>query len=269
MNIINKLTLRHLLKNKRRTLITIIGIVLSITMITALLGFATSFQNAGKDELIQSGGNWPVAYHGVTQDEVNQLIAEPNVKSQRTEENKSGESTYNVFIEVKDLNKDLFTKTEAIAERHNISLDKVDYNTRLLAMEGIIQDDETMGAMYAFIGVLAAIIILALILVIINAFYISSSERKKYYGMLKSMGATQKQLLNSVLFEGFLLLVGGIPLGILCGWLLEVFALWVASMLGSGLFTIAIKPILTWQAIGISVLLGYHYYFFISLISSI
>ena len=35
MNIINKLTLRHLKENKKRTVVTIIGIIISVAMITA------------------------------------------------------------------------------------------------------------------------------------------------------------------------------------------------------------------------------------------
>ena len=85
---------------------------------------------AGKDELIQSGGNWNVAYYGVTQEEVNQLVGDYTIKSE------TGEGTYNLHVKVKDLNKDLFAKTEAIAESHNISLDNISYNSRLLASHG-------------------------------------------------------------------------------------------------------------------------------------
>lgn len=36
MNIVNKVTLRHLKENKRRTLITIIGVIISVAMITGV-----------------------------------------------------------------------------------------------------------------------------------------------------------------------------------------------------------------------------------------
>lgn len=41
MNIVNKLTIRHLKQNKRRTLVTIIGVIISVAMVTAVatLGF--------------------------------------------------------------------------------------------------------------------------------------------------------------------------------------------------------------------------------------
>ena len=43
MNIINKVTLRHLKKNKRRSLVTIIGVIISVAMITAVATLGVSF----------------------------------------------------------------------------------------------------------------------------------------------------------------------------------------------------------------------------------
>ena len=43
MNIINKVTLRHLKENKRRSLVTIIGVIISVAMITAVATLGVSF----------------------------------------------------------------------------------------------------------------------------------------------------------------------------------------------------------------------------------
>ena len=43
MNIVNKLTLRQLLLNKKRTLVTIIGVIISVAMITAVASFGHFF----------------------------------------------------------------------------------------------------------------------------------------------------------------------------------------------------------------------------------
>ena len=45
MNILNKLTSNYLKLNKKRTLVTIIGIILSGAMISAVTTLAVSFQN--------------------------------------------------------------------------------------------------------------------------------------------------------------------------------------------------------------------------------
>lgn len=46
MNIITKLTIRHLLENKKRTIVTILGIVASTALITAILVGVFSFSDS-------------------------------------------------------------------------------------------------------------------------------------------------------------------------------------------------------------------------------
>lgn len=60
MNIVNKVTLKHLLMNKKRTIVTIIGVILSVAMITAVLTFAVSIVEMLRQEAILSNGNWHV-----------------------------------------------------------------------------------------------------------------------------------------------------------------------------------------------------------------
>lgn len=64
MNVFNKVTLQSLKKNKARTIVTIIGIILSAAMICAVTSFASSFMNYAKENTIYSDGNW----HGYERD---------------------------------------------------------------------------------------------------------------------------------------------------------------------------------------------------------
>ena len=61
MNIMNKVTLKGLIKNKTRTIVTIIGVILSASMITAVTTFISSLQNYILDYTIADKGDW----HGV------------------------------------------------------------------------------------------------------------------------------------------------------------------------------------------------------------
>ena len=65
MNIVNRLTLRHL-KLKRRTLVTIIGVVISVAMVTAVATIGISFLDLMKRQTIATSGEWHVLYQGVT-----------------------------------------------------------------------------------------------------------------------------------------------------------------------------------------------------------
>jgi len=67
------------------------------------------------------------------------------------------------------------------------------------------------------------IVLVSSVFVIRNGFAISITERLKQYGMLSSIGATKKQIKKSVYFEGFILGIIGIPLGILSG----IFAIYI------------------------------------------
>ncbi len=58
MNILNKVTLKILGKNKTRTAVTIIGIILSAAMITAVTTGVTSFQKLFIDIEIEQSGDW-------------------------------------------------------------------------------------------------------------------------------------------------------------------------------------------------------------------
>ena len=62
------------------------------------------------------------------------------------------------------------------------------------------------------------IIIFTSVFCIKNSFDISITEKNKQYGMLRSIGATKKQVRKNVLFEATILALIGIPLGIFLGY---------------------------------------------------
>ncbi len=61
------------------------------------------------------------------------------------------------------------------------------------------------------------IVILCSRMIIDTAFEISSKERESQFGILASVGASKKQIVRIIMWEGIFLSVIGIPLGILCG----------------------------------------------------
>ena len=58
MNIMNSLTLKSLKKNKTRTIVTIIGVILSTAMITAVTTLGSSVQNLLINNTIYNRGDW-------------------------------------------------------------------------------------------------------------------------------------------------------------------------------------------------------------------
>ncbi len=97
-------------------------------------------------------------------------------------------------------------------------------NADLLRWEGVGLSGSNQSMLYTVAAVVIGIIIVTSIFVIRNSFNISITEKTKQYGMLASIGATSKQIKKNVLYEGFILGIIGIPIGILCG-ILAVFIL--------------------------------------------
>ena len=64
MNVFNKVTLQSLKKNKTRTIVTIIGIILSAAMICAVTTFASSIYNYAYENAVYVDGDW----HGSAED---------------------------------------------------------------------------------------------------------------------------------------------------------------------------------------------------------
>lgn len=141
------LALSQLKQNRKRTILTIVGIVLSVGMITAVFGFAAS----GMDAL------------------------------------------------------------RSLLDDQSIN----DYNSLFVGLSVIF----------------GSIIIVASVIVISNAFRISASERLRQFGILKSTGATKRQILNIVLYEGLYLSLIAIPAGIALGLFVE----WIGTGISDAL----------------------------------
>ena len=65
MNILNKFTIKSLKLNKKRTIVTIIGIMLSTALICGVAGLVSSFQNSLIDWARTNDGNYHVTFKNV------------------------------------------------------------------------------------------------------------------------------------------------------------------------------------------------------------
>lgn len=327
MNILNELTVKSLKKNKRRTVLTIFGILLSVALITAITTFVSSMQGSLVDFAKKNSGNYHILVENVPKDKQKYLLhnekAEKKIVIQTignakplslqyeegvNEENatkikvravkkekfsdlgmilQSGKfpqseneivipehfrGDYTTKIRVGDklkLNIDgkekeytvsgisgmsavefhseegmlgcsLFTISddEKISENIDVAmlmknpkdtfafremlekelgLHELQINNILLDFQGAVVNANVLVVLKVLAGMVIGIILLTSIFVIKNSFDISITERLKQYGMLVSVGATSKQIRKNVLFEGVILGIIAIPLGVLLG----------------------------------------------------
>lgn len=87
MNIINKVTLKTLWKNKVRTLVTIIGIILSAAMITAVTTSISSLQNYLLEMIIEMDGDWQGSASGISSKKLDELGKNSEIESMTTIQN--------------------------------------------------------------------------------------------------------------------------------------------------------------------------------------
>ncbi|HJA36388.1 MAG TPA: ABC transporter permease [Firmicutes bacterium] len=80
MNIIQRLTLRHMHLNKRRTLVTILGIIISVAMITAVSSLTVSFLDMARRDTLARTGNWQVKLLELTPEQAEKAAQDDRVE---------------------------------------------------------------------------------------------------------------------------------------------------------------------------------------------
>ncbi len=108
-------------------------------------------------------------------------------------------------------------QTDAFLDRSRSISDDYTTHSDLLRLEGAIGNDSIRTTLYGFAAVLVFLIVFGSISLIYNSFSISVSERTRQFGLLKSIGATKRQILSCVLYEALLLGCIGILVGLIIG----------------------------------------------------
>ncbi|MFD2168474.1 ABC transporter permease [Tumebacillus lipolyticus] len=351
MNIVNRLTIRHLKQNKRRTLVTMIGVIISVAMVTAVATLVFSYLDLMKRQTIADNGQWHVLYQDVSKeqlaaiknDEATQAVAitrdlgyAPLAGGQNTkkpylfikEYNEQGFAQFPVelsngrlpqndkevviseaiatnakvkyaigdrltlhvgerfakdtdyplgqsdWLQITDgqttetlqnmttkdytvvgfikrpvwepawapgytvisyvdeslmttsdrvdaavilqkIDRSLFLHAEDLATNNRI--ESVKYNQDLLYYYGVVKSEVMNSTLFSLSAIIIAVIMIGSVSLIYNAFAISVSERARHLGMLASVGATKRQKRNSVFFEGAVIGVISIPIGMIGG----------------------------------------------------
>lgn len=116
----------------------------------------------------------------------------------------------------------------------------IEYNNSLLALYGASRYGNIMQALINVMIIMLTLVSVGCIIVIYNSFAISVMERKKQFGLFSSIGATKKQLRQTVFFEAIIVGLIGIPLGVLgsfigIGIVIEIINYLVPNLFGTNL----------------------------------
>ncbi len=81
MNIVNKLTTRHIQENKGRTVVTTLGICVSVAMITAVFVAMASFLNLFGEIGLISSGKWDAGFYYLNQTQISQIEKDDRISN--------------------------------------------------------------------------------------------------------------------------------------------------------------------------------------------
>ena len=135
-------------------------------------------------------------------------------------------------------------KTDLVTQKFdNLKLDyennNIITNNDLLALKGESSYEGINTVIQYIVIIVLGIIILATIFLIYNAINISVAERITQFGILRSIGATPKQVSNIVIREGLIMCLISIPFGIVFGFLgvwttVKILDSQISNMFGGG-----------------------------------
>lgn len=135
-----------------------------------------------------------------------------------------GEDCYTTYVRMKpgsDFNQGMLDALKENGIDHTgtdiLTADGIVSNYSLLRWSGQSANLEANAAFSGLFILLAAIILVTMGAVIRNSFAMSVSERITQFGILRSIGASPKQIRGLVLREGILVSLFSIPLGLLSG----------------------------------------------------
>ena len=168
-------------------------------------------------------------------------------------------SDYNKFING-DYAKMSSEEAEALVDRVESSLKYKDceVNAYLISLQKDPIQGSAMGDLSKVVTIVLIIIVVCSVFCIKNSFDISITEKIKQYGMLRSIGATKKQIRRNVLYEASILGIIGIPLGLLLGLLASFILMIISNKLLETAYSedLVLKFSVSLLALIVSILLG-------------
>ena len=112
-----------------------------------------------------------------------------------------------------------------IKAQNNISDDQLEGNIPLLSVQGQIAGETSVNQIYQVALMLSVVVMLTCVLMISSSLNSNITQRIEFFGMLRCLGATRKQIMRLVRYEGLYWCKTAIPIGIVC----SIFVIWILS----------------------------------------
>ncbi len=160
-------------------------------------------------------------------------------------------------------NANLKKAIENVREKYGLSDENVQENTAVLGLAGA-SSNESMTALYPLAGALFVVILIAGVLMISSCMNSNVAQRTKFFGMMRCIGASRKQMIRFVRLEALNWCKSAVPIGCILGiavtWIMCIFLKNVVGGEFAGFtFSFSILGIVCGAAVGvITVLIAAH-----------
>lgn len=165
-----------------------------------------------------------------------------------------------LFKKVNDNEKQASNKElkEYLNQMDKAKYSDINVNSYLIALETNPISNSGIGGLGIVVGIVIGIIVFTSIFCIKNSFDISITEKIKQYGMLRSIGATKRQIKRNVFYEATILGLIGIPLGLLLGFIASYILIIISNYYLDGTFAEGLKLVFSfsWLSVLVAIILG-------------
>ena len=165
-----------------------------------------------------------------------------------------------LFKKVNDNEKQASNKElkEYLNQMDKAKYSDINVNSYLIALETNPISNSDIGGLGIVVGIVIGIIVFTSIFCIKNSFDISITEKIKQYGMLRSIGATKRQIKRNVFYEATILGLIGIPLGLLLGFLASYILIIISNYYLDGSFAEGLRLVFSfsWLSVLVAIILG-------------
>jgi len=144
-----------------------------------------------------------------------------------------------------------------IKSEYDLSDEQLSPNTILLGLMGQ-SDDSAMWQLYLTAAVLFSLVTMSGVFMISGSFNMSVLERTKFFGLLRCLGASKRQIKRYIRLEGLQYSLKGIPIGLLAGCLMMWGSVFMLNTLDLR-FILPEMPLfqISWPGIGAGAAIGF------------
>lgn len=143
-----------------------------------------------------------------------------------------------------------------IKTEYGLTDDQISTNVMLLGLMGQ-SNDTTMLEVYLTAGILFLLVTMAGTFMIASSFNMSILERTQFFGLLRCLGATKRQVKRYIRVEGLQYCLKGIPIGLMAGCVILWTAIFTLNNLNSQYIPEMPLFQISWPGIAAGIIIGF------------